>query len=122
MNRSLREIKDGLRKRMHDSVQEQGRWLRQVVEGYFQYHAVPTNLQRLGAFRYHVMQKWQRVLRRRSQKDRTSWERMTELAERWLPKVTPLHPWPEARFAVKHSRWEPSARVAPARICAGGVQ
>lgn len=122
MNRRLREIKEGLRQRMHDSTAEQGRWLQQVVEGYFQYHAVPTNLQRLGAFRYHVMQKWQRVLRRRSQKDRTAWARMNQLAERWLPAVKLLHPWPEARFSVKHSRWEPSARVAPARICAGGVQ
>ena len=24
-------------------------------------------------------------------------------------------------FAVNHPRWEPSARIAPARICAGGV-
>jgi RNA-directed DNA polymerase len=25
-------------------------------------------------------------------------------------------------FAVKHPRWEPSARIGPARICAGGAQ
>ena len=26
------------------------------------------------------------------------------------------------RFAVKHPRWEPSARMGPARFCAGGAQ
>jgi len=27
----------------------------------------------------------------------------------------------DTRFAVNHPRWEPSARIAPARICAGGA-
>ena len=26
------------------------------------------------------------------------------------------------RFGVKHPRWEPSARIGPARFCAGGAQ
>ena len=38
-----RMIKDELRQRMHQPIPEQGRWLRQVVRGYFNYHAVPTN-------------------------------------------------------------------------------
>ena len=33
-----------------------------------------------------------------------------------------LHPWPQQRFAVKYPRWEPSARMGPARLCAGGAQ
>ena len=52
---------------------------------------------------------WLRALRRRSQKDRTTWERMKRLADDWLPKPRILHPWPEQRFAVKHPRWEPYA-------------
>ena len=36
---------------MHQPIPEQGRWLRQVVTGYFAYHAVPTNGAALGAFR-----------------------------------------------------------------------
>ena len=31
-----------------------GRWLRQVVTGFFAYHAVPTNGRALAAFRHHV--------------------------------------------------------------------
>jgi RNA-directed DNA polymerase len=122
LNGKLREIKEVMRRRMHRSLEDQGKWLRQVGVGYFGYHAVPTNTPRLVAFRYHVMDIWRRSLKRRSQKDKTTWARIDRLAERWLPPVKVLHPWPEARFTVKHPRWEPSARVAPARICAGGAQ
>ncbi len=92
------------------------------MTGFFGYHAVPTNSRALDAFRYHVTDLWRRSLRRRSQKDRTAWDRITKLADDYLPKPRILHPWPEARFAVKHPRWEPSARIGPARIYAGGAQ
>jgi len=56
---------------MHDPIPSQGQWLRQVVTGFFAYDAVPTNLDALAAFRYHIMVLWMRTLTRRSQKDRT---------------------------------------------------
>jgi len=100
----LREIKEALRQRMHATIDEQGRWLGAVLRGYFAYFAVPTNSRALTAFRYHVATLWYRSLRRRSQKDRTTWERMTTLIERFLPPAHILHPWPDQRFRVKHSR------------------
>ena len=104
MRTKLTEIKKELRKRMHQPIPEQGRWLAQVVRGYFAYHAVPTNGLRISAFRYHVVKYWLRTLRRRSQKDRFTWERIKRLANDWLPQPRTLHPWPSARFAVKYSR------------------
>jgi RNA-directed DNA polymerase len=83
---------------------------------------VPTNSARLTAFRYHVTVLWRRTLWRRSQRDRTSWERLSRLAADYLPQPRILHPWPNARFAVRHPRWEPGARIAPAGICAGGTR
>jgi hypothetical protein len=74
------------------------------------------------AFRYQIINLWRRSLQRRRQKDCTSWERMTQLAKDFLPSVRILHPSPLDRFVVKHPRWEPSARIGPARICAGGAQ
>ena len=109
MRAKLREIKEALRKRMHDPIPEQGKWLAQVVRGYFNYHAVPTNSRSLSAFRYHVTNLWRRSLKRRSQRDCTTWERIDQLVREFLPTVRILHPWPEARFAVTHPRWEPSA-------------
>lgn len=109
MRATLQEIKAQLRERMHDAIPEQGKWLKAVVMGYFAYHAVPTNSRALGAFRYHVTDLWRRTLRRRSQKDGMTWERITKIAAAWLPPPRILHPWPDRRFAVKHPRWEPSA-------------
>jgi group II intron reverse transcriptase/maturase len=104
MRATLREIKAQLRSRMHHAIPEQGRWLKAVVTGFFAYHAVPTNARALGAFRHHVTDLWRRTLRRRSQKDHMTWQRMTRLAASWLPLPRILHPWPDQRFAVKHPR------------------
>src|SRR5712692_5547717 len=122
MRAKLKEIKQELRWRMHQPIPVQGKWLRQVVTGYFNYHAVPTNGPALAAFRFFVTELWQRTLRRRSQKDGMTWERITRLANDWLPKPHILHPWPQARFAVTHPRWEPYAGIPLVRICAGGAQ
>ena len=122
MRAKLRMIKDELRRRWHQSIPDQGQWLRRVVRGYFNYHAVPTNGRTLEVFRHHVTDLWRRALRRRSQKDRMTWARMTRLADAWLPKPIILHPWPSDRFAVTHPRWEPYAGKPHVRFCAGGVR
>jgi group II intron reverse transcriptase/maturase len=104
MRAKLKEVKEQLRKRMHEPIPEQGRWLKQVVRGYFAYHAVPTNIRALAAFRHYVTDLWRRALQRRSQKDDMTWERITKIADAWLPQPRILHPWPEQRFAVNHPR------------------
>src|SRR5258707_5038924 len=92
-----------------------------VLKGGDRDRALPTI--RLGsAFLFHVTNLWRRTLRRRSQKDWTTWERIKRLADDWLPRPRILHPWPERRFAVRHPRREPYARIGPVRICAGGAR
>jgi RNA-directed DNA polymerase len=122
MRAKLREIKEALRRCMHRPIPEQGKWLGQVVRGYFNYHAVPTNGHALEVFRHHVTDLWRRTLRRRSQKDGCTWTRMTQLVNDWLPKPIILHPWPSDRFAVTHPKWEPYAGKPLVRICAGGAR
>jgi RNA-directed DNA polymerase len=122
MRVKLQAIKQELRRRMHQPIPQQGKWLKQVVTGYFNYHAVPTNGPTLIALRFHVTNLWRRTLRRRSQKDWTTKERIARLANDWLPKPRILHPWPDARFAVRYPRWEPYARMGPVRIYAGGAR
>jgi RNA-directed DNA polymerase len=122
MRAKLKETKEELRRRMHQPIPEQGRWLGQVVGGFFGYHAVPTNSAALSAFLYHVKNLWRRTLRRRSQKDAFTWARIGRLADAFLPKPVIRHPWPRARFAATHPRWEPYALIGPVRFCAGGVR
>ena len=104
MRAKLREVKQQLRARMHDPVPQTGEWLKSVVQGYFNYYAVPGNLTSLGVFRDRVLALWWRTLRRRSQKRRISWTRILGLAQRWLPQPRTLHPFPDARFAATHLR------------------
>ena len=106
MRAKLKMLKREMWRRMHQSIPAQGKWLWYVVQGYFNYHAVHTNARSLDVFRHLVTDLWRRTLRRRSQKDRITWERMTKLADDWLPKPRVLHPWPSERFAVTHPRWE----------------
>ena len=100
MRAKLKEVKENLRRQMHQPIPDQGHWLVQVMRGYFAYHAVPTNYPALSAYRYHIERLWLRTLRRRSQKDSLSWERIRTLANAFLPQPKILHPWPSVRFAV----------------------
>jgi RNA-directed DNA polymerase len=98
----LSEVKEELRKRRHEPIPETGRWLGQVLNGFFNYFAVPTNYAALRVFRQRVEELWRRTLRRRSQKDLSTFERIKKLAKDYLPEPRIPHPWPDARFAVKH--------------------
>src|SRR4030081_218725 len=104
MRGKLKEIKEEMRRRMHQSIPAQGRWLAQVVRGYFAYHAVPTNSASIGAFRHHVVDLWRCSLSRRSQHGGITWQRIKQIADDWLPQPKILLPWPQQRFAVRHSR------------------
>jgi RNA-directed DNA polymerase len=101
MRARLQVIKSDLRVRRHTPIHEQGIWLRNVVRGYFAYHAVPTNVNAMAAFRVQVTRYWCRSLRRRSQRHVLPWNRMHTLAERWLPRARVIHPWPERRFDAR---------------------
>ena len=104
MRAKLKEIKESCESGCTNRSPNRGRWLAQIVRGFYNYHAVPTNMPALRAFRYYIERLWVRTLRRRSQKDRFAWDRITKLADDFLPKPKVLHPWPHQRFAVRHSR------------------
>jgi RNA-directed DNA polymerase len=101
MRAKLAEVKDQLKRRRHEPISVQGQWLRSVVQGHLAYYAVPGNTDVVAAFRTQVMRHWYRALRRRSQKTRITWERMSRIAARWLPPARAMHPFPEVRFAAK---------------------
>jgi hypothetical protein len=104
LSTKLRELKEELRRRWHQPVAEVGRWLKSVVQGYFNYHAVPGNLDSLKAFRHQVIWRWYRALRRRSQRSRMTWARFRPLLIRWIPTARIMHPHPNVRFDATHPR------------------
>jgi group II intron reverse transcriptase/maturase len=102
----LQALKQQLRQQMHGRVAKVGRWLRAVVQGWLNYHAVPGNYPSLDQFLKQVKRLWLRTLRRRSQRGRHrwNWDRFSRLARRWLPRPQILHPYPNVRFRVAHPR------------------
>jgi len=104
MAAKLKEIKAELQRRMHESIEVTLKWLQSVVRGYFHYHAVPGNEQRLRAFREDVLRFWLRQLRRRSQRSRWTWKSFVERLAVHIPYAGIEHPYPNVRFDAKHPK------------------
>jgi hypothetical protein len=110
---------------MHETIDEQGAWLRRVVMGFNAYHAVPTNAETLSDFRHNVADLWRRTLRRRGQKGAVTWDRMTVLTNRWLPRprITTLGPTnvspsnTQGGSPVREYRPPGSVRGASGNVC-----
>jgi group II intron reverse transcriptase/maturase len=100
----LQQLKQELIKRLHSELPDVGVWLGQVIRGYFGYHAVPGNFQALTSFRDEAVKLWLRLVRRRSQRHRMTWERFKTLIGRWIPRPRILHPYPDRRFFAIHPR------------------
>jgi RNA-directed DNA polymerase len=105
----LRAIKAELRRRIHEPIASVGEWLHKVVMGYYRYHAVPGNLDRLRVFGQRLRRLWRLVLSRRSQRGMLPWDRLKPIFARWIPVPRVLHPYPMERFIATHPRWEPYA-------------
>lgn len=100
MRAKLSAVKDQLKRRRHQPIPEQGRWLAAVVRGYRAYYGVPGNRTAVASFRTQVTRYWHEALERRSQRTRIDWGRMNRLATRWLPPARVVHPFPERRLRV----------------------
>ena len=100
----LSVIKAELQHRKHHRTSEVGAWLRKVVLGYYQYHAVPGNSSQLRIFRRRVGRLWRSVLVRRSERAQVRWDRLSPLLDRWIPEPRILHPYPDKRFDATHPR------------------
>lgn len=100
----LASIKEKLMQMRPLPIAQQGQWLRAVVQGWLNYHAVPGNHGRLAIFRLQAVRLWLRSLRRRSQRHRMNWERFGPLSDRWIPIPRILHPYPNERFYAKHPK------------------
>ncbi len=103
MRMKLKEIKAKLRKRMHRPIGETGRWLRRVVQGWLNYHGVPSNSQSLCRYVDEITRLWFMMIRKRSQRGRNgwTWQRMQRLGRLHLPRPRITHPYPNKRFHAR---------------------
>ena len=101
--KKLLEIKQELRQRMHEPIVKTGKWLRSVLNGYYQYHAVPGNIPVLKLFRTQVARRWFHALAQRSQR-RPTWGKLAAVFEHWLPIPQVTHDFPDQRFDASRPR------------------
>jgi RNA-directed DNA polymerase len=99
--RTLEVVKMELRKRMHDPIVKTGTWVWQMLNGHLNYFAVSGNDKSLWWFCNEVRWRWLKSLKRRSQKAYMSWERFTNLTDRFFPPIRVRHPLPCHRFDAK---------------------
>jgi RNA-directed DNA polymerase len=97
----LKQIKQELRRRMHEPVCAVGGWLASVLRGYYRYFGVPRNYASLDRLRDLVRRTWRRALSRRSQRAYITEAAMTRLARAWLPRPAICQPYPEDRLRVR---------------------
>ena len=102
LSAKLEEVKETLMRNRHEPLKKMANWLGGVIRGYFNYHAVPGNIDRLTFFRSETIRNWYRALKRRSQRSKLTWEKFGSLANEWLPKARILHPYPDVRFDARH--------------------
>ena len=100
MRNKLQELKRTLREKMHWSIPDVGKWLKSVIIGHCRYYGVPWNGKSLTTFRSVLTRMWYKTLRRRSQKSRITWKRMSRLAKIWLPIPFICHPYPNECMRV----------------------
>ncbi|MGS0740476.1 reverse transcriptase domain-containing protein [Glaciimonas sp. GG7] len=100
MRATLAAIRATLMRRRHEPMPVVGRWLKRVIKGYFNYHAVPGNLRRLDGFRSEVCRAWRHALLPRSQRHNLPWDRFNRLTRKYLPPCRVAHPFPSERFYV----------------------
>lgn len=100
MRATLKAIRETLMRRRHEPVEVVGNWLKRVVTGYYNYHAIPGNLKRLDGFRSEICRAWRHALLRRSQRRRLNWDRFNRFARHYVPYCRVVHPHPEERLHV----------------------
>jgi group II intron reverse transcriptase/maturase len=98
----LARLAEECERRRHHRVPKQYHWLSSVLEGHYRYYGVPTNIRALARFQQAVRFIWHRSLQRRSQRARWTKAAREAFDERFpLPPPRIVHPWPDARFALR---------------------
>jgi len=100
----IKNVQLELRRRMHEPIGQTLKWLRSVLTGHINYYSVPGNSSSVSLFHYEIVKRWFRMLRRRSQRFKITWERFGPKVRLLLPKVRIVHPYPEMRFRAKYSK------------------
>ena len=104
MRAKLKAVKDQLRRRMHQPIPVQGRWLASVVRGHMAYYAVPGNRQAISGLPRPGDPALAQGATAPQPENPDRLDADAPDRARWLPPARVMHPFPEARFTATHPR------------------
>ena len=91
-SKKLKAVNAWCKANRHRPLQEQHQHLSRVIRGHCNYYGLTGNSRRLSGFRYWVIRHWRKALARRTRAGRVTWDRMTELLNRYpLPPARVVH-------------------------------
>jgi len=95
--KKLQALKQELRWRMHVPIAQVGEWLRSVLRGYYQYHAVPGNL----AVLVSVPAPGGAPLVQNAEPAQSTEAKLGPIFDHWLPIPHVVHAYPDVRFDAR---------------------
>ena len=92
--RKLKELRQEMKRRRHEPLRDQQRWLAAVSRGHYAYYGVTGNSPSLWQFHRQLVKAWLRALRRRGQRPHLPWQRYRSLLKVFvLPPPRIVHDW-----------------------------
>ena len=92
--RKLKGLRLEMKKRRHDTIRAQCRWLGAVLRGHYAYFGITGNAASITRFHHQTTRWWLWVLRRRGQRPKLPWDRFRAILARFpLPAPRIVHNW-----------------------------
>ena len=83
LKRTLQRLQSLMREILHERVEDQARWINQRLQGHYAYFGMAGNYASLRQVYQVVLRYWRRMLSRRSQKSRVTWDALLHILRRF---------------------------------------
>jgi group II intron reverse transcriptase/maturase len=93
--RKLKELRQEMKRWMHEKLEEQHRKITTVLRGHYAFYGISGNYRCLARFYEEVRRSWLRALRRRGQRHHLTWQRYASVVLKAFPLPRPrlTRPW-----------------------------
>ena len=91
VRRTLQRLQARIREIRHDRIEDQARWINQLLQGHYAYFGMAGNWRSLYQVYRVVTRYWRRMLSRRSQKSLVTWEAFQRILQRFPLKRPKLY-------------------------------
>ena len=91
LQRTIQRLQARMREIRHDRVEDQARWINQLLQGHYAYFGMAGNWRQLYQVYRVATRYWRRMLSRRRQKSQVTWQAFQRILERFPLKRPKLY-------------------------------